>query len=95
MNLFHKASVTELEKLINTTDEKTPVHTIVVDYDGEVVIDPELKLPDADLNKFKYRVQISTFNKAYFKRGSKWMHNLFKQLLKGWQTDKRNTVSLN
>jgi hypothetical protein len=94
MNLFQKASDAELHDLINKTDENTPIHNIVIDYDGEVLIDPELTQPEVDLSKFKYRVQLSTYNKAYFKRGSKWLHNLYKQLKVAWNGKGESMLSM-
>lgn len=85
MNLFRKASLIELQQLLSKTDKNAPVHNIVIDYDGEVLIDPELSQPEIDLNKFKYRVQLSTAGKDYLKRGSTFIQHLMEQLLFGWQ----------
>lgn len=85
MNLFRKTSLTELQQLLSKTDKNTPVHNIVIDYDGEVLIDPQLSQPEIDLNKFKYRVQLSTLGKDYLKRSSTFMQSLMQQLLFGWQ----------
>ena len=82
MNLFLNPSVKELSKLIESTESTKP-HNIVVDYDGEVLIDPELKQPELDLSKFMYRLRIRT-PKSIIRQGSNWMQNLLNNLLTAW-----------
>ena len=59
MNLYNDPSLTGLRQLVDTGKKSLPVHHIVVDYDGEVIIDPETKFAGIGLNRFKFHTQIS------------------------------------
>ncbi len=59
MNLFYQPSVTELRQLINSANKSFTRHNIVIDFDGEVIIDPETKYKGIDLNRFKFRTTIT------------------------------------
>jgi hypothetical protein len=59
MNLFSQPSLASLRQLVDTGSKSLSVHNIVVDYDGEVIIDPEMKFAGIGLNKFKFHTQIS------------------------------------
>jgi hypothetical protein len=85
MNLFYNPSVNELQKLITKNLKSASEHNIVIDYDGEVLIDPDLVQPDLDLNKFKFRIKLNAIRKHYIKRGSSWLSILLNNLVKGWK----------
>lgn len=59
MNLFYSPSISELRQLVDSANKTINVHNVVVDFDGEVIIDPEMKYKGIDLNRFKFRTQIS------------------------------------
>ena len=59
MNLFYDPSISELRQLVDSANKSINVHNVVVDFDGEVIIDPEMKYKGIDLGKFKFRTQIS------------------------------------
>ena len=59
MNLYSDTSLTGLRQLVDTGKKSLPVHHIVVDHDGEVIIDPEMKFAGVGLNRFKFHTQIS------------------------------------
>ncbi|MEO5569346.1 MAG: hypothetical protein ABIT08_16515 [Bacteroidia bacterium] len=89
MNLFINPSLQELKKLVSQCDISTPTHNIVVDYDGEVLIDPDLQQPEIDLNRFKYRIQLREISKDYINRSSHWMRNLLNNLVNCWENNQR------
>ena len=59
MNLFYDPSIPGLRQLVDTAEKSLKTHNIVIDYDGEVIIDPELKYSDVKLDRYKFRTQIS------------------------------------
>ena len=87
MNLFLNPSLSELQKLITKTDSSKTEHNIVVDYDGEVLIDPDLQQPDINLDRFKFRISLYEMPKDYINRGSKWMKKLLNSLVEGWENN--------
>ena len=54
MNLFLNPSEREFRQLIIEAEKNNKFHDVVVDFDGEVLIDPQLEQPNLDLSKFKY-----------------------------------------
>ena len=86
MNLFLNPSIHDLQALIQSAPEISHVHNLVVDYDGEVLIDPQLEQPDLDLNRFKFRVQLSEFSKRMIMKGSANLKFLYNKLVQAWNT---------
>lgn len=89
MNLFSNPSIQELNQLLSQCDNTALNHNLVVDYDGEVLIDPELQLPEIDLDKFKFRVRLQASGKDLLNRGSNWMRNLLNNLVYAWENNTR------
>ncbi|MBS1686103.1 MAG: hypothetical protein JSS76_15265 [Bacteroidetes bacterium] len=58
MNLFFDSGASALRDLVASADPKLYVHNIAVDYDGEVIIDPELHYPAVDLDRYKFCIQV-------------------------------------
>jgi len=82
MNLFHEPSIAELRKLVESGNKSLPVHNIVVDYDGEVIIDPEMKFAGISLNRFKFHTQVSHAVKS----STRGMRILFETLLSAYHS---------
>ena len=80
MNLFFNPSVNEFKKLLMKADNGLTVHDLVIDYDGEVLLDPHLNQPELDLDKFKVHVQL---------RGNNHFRKLFNFLLRAWNNRSR------
>ena len=76
MNLFYNPSLISLRQLVDTGKKSLAVHNIVVDYDGEVIIDPETKFANIGLNKFKFHTQVS----SSVKNNARALHMLFETL---------------
>ena len=57
MNLNYNPSTEELNALIETA-QHTPTHNLVIDFDGEVVIDPEVQFPNVSLDSYKFSTRI-------------------------------------
>lgn len=89
MNLFINPSIQELDKLLSQCDASTPNHNLVVDYDGEVLIDPDLQQPEIDLDRFKFRIRLQATGKDLLNRGSNWMRNLLNNLVYCWENNQR------
>ena len=89
MNLFINPSIQELNQLLSQCDASTPNHNLVVDYDGEVLIDPDLSQPEIDLDRFKLRIRLQATGKDLINRGSNWMRNLLNNLVYCWENNTR------
>jgi hypothetical protein len=76
MNLFFNPSINEFKKLLSKTNNGLPVHDLVIDYDGEVLIDPHIQQPELDLDRFKVHVQM---------RGNEQFKKLFNFILRAWK----------
>ena len=86
MNLFLNPSVSELHNLLQNAPESKIIHDVVIDYDGEVLIDPQLEHPELDLSKFKFRVQLTEFSKRALAKGSNSLKYLLTNLLNAWNS---------
>jgi hypothetical protein len=58
MNLNYRYDKASLKALALTADKKSVVHTLVVDFDGEVVLDPEIHFPGVAIISFKFFTQV-------------------------------------
>ena len=80
MNLFFNPSISEFKKLLVKTENDLGVHDLVIDYDGEVLLDPHLKQPWLDLDRFKVHVQL---------RGHNHLKKLYNFIMYAWQDRSR------
>jgi hypothetical protein len=58
MNLNYRYDKNALMALINSADESMLEHNLVIDFDGEVIIDPEKRFPNAALSAYKFCTKI-------------------------------------
>ncbi len=95
MNLFLNPSLSEFQKLFINTENKN-AQNLVVDYDGEVLIDPYLEQPDVDLARFKVMVRLNKRSADMLKWHPKRLRKLLNSLLISWNTldYAGNTLSL-
>ena len=84
MNLFFNPSIHELRKLIKDVDPNHAVHNLVVDGDGEVLIDPDLREPNIDINKFPFRFRLRS-PQMLLNRGSQMLSYVYEFLLSEWE----------
>ena len=87
MNLFHNPSVDDLRSLLKSAPETKNVHDVVLDYDGEVLIDPQENHPHLDLSKFKFRVQLTEFSKRALMVGTAPLRYLYNNLMRAWNAE--------
>lgn len=59
MNLFYNPTMTELRQLVDSANHSLDKHNVVIDFDGEVIIDPEMKYKGIALNRFKFHTTVS------------------------------------
>ncbi len=57
MNLNYSATTEQLTELIERA-QHTSTHNLVIDFDGEVVIDPEVCYPEVALERYKFSTKI-------------------------------------
>jgi hypothetical protein len=77
MNLFYNPSMTELRQLLSSAKKSSNIHNVVIDFDGEVIIDPEVQYEGIALSRFKFHTQIS----QSIKNNARGMKALFDTLL--------------
>ena len=87
MNLFYNPSIIGLRQLVDTADKSLPVHNVVIDYDGEVIIDPEKKFANVGLNRFKFHTKIH----QSVKNNARGLKILFEELMNAYNC---NTVAI-
>ena len=58
MNLNYPYDKASLMALTLTADKKLDVHTLVVDFDGEVVLDPEIHFPGVPVSRYKFCTEV-------------------------------------
>jgi len=80
MNLFYNASIADLRQLVDSGHKSLDKHHVVVDFDGEVIIDPEMKYEGIALNKFKFHTTIS----ESVKHNARSLKALFETLLEAY-----------
>jgi hypothetical protein len=62
MNLNYPYDKASLKALTLTADKKADKHTLVIDFDGEVVLDPEIYFPGAAITRYKFCTQVPDEN---------------------------------
>ena len=58
MNLNYPYDKASLQALTQTADKKLDVHTLAVDFDGEVLLDPEIHFPAVAVIRYKFCTQV-------------------------------------
>ncbi len=58
MNLYSDPTMMELRQLIDNADPSLTEHHVAVDFDGEIIMDPEVHYPEVPLYKYKFCVQV-------------------------------------
>jgi hypothetical protein len=58
MNLNYPYDKASMKALTLTADKALDIHTIVVDFDGEVVLDPEIYYPGVEVSRYQFCTQV-------------------------------------
>ncbi len=85
MNLFYNPTLSELHALIQNKEGN---FTVVVDNDGEVLVDQSAYLPESKLVKYKFYIDglNANFNSGTDRiRSLKTLNQLYKNLLFCWE----------
>ena len=80
MNLFYNPSITELRQLVDSANNSVDKHNVVIDFDGEVIIDPEMKYKGIPLSKFKFHTTVT----ESVKNNARSLKALFETLLEAY-----------
>lgn len=54
MNLNYHTSETDILAFVAGADQELDTHAIAIDFDGEVIIDPEKHFPHVPTSKYKF-----------------------------------------
>jgi len=92
MNLFFNPSLKELRKMFREIENDKNEHDVVLDYDGEVLVDPQIQQPELDLNKFKFRIRLNELSGDSLKSGL--FQNLFRRLVNAWNNSDSSDLSI-
>jgi hypothetical protein len=90
MNLFYHPSLSDLAELFTRREKPTGNFNIIVDYDGEVLIEKEGKIPEDTLRRFKFYIKDlhaslhSGFRSA---RKLKLLNDIYKSIMFCWEQD--------
>jgi len=79
--------------MIREIEDNESIHDVVLDYDGEVLVDPQLQQPELDLNKFKFRIQLNELNNVAFGK-SGFFQNLFHRLMNAWNSSEVSELNM-
>ena len=58
MNLNYPYDKASLKALTQTADKNLDIHTLVLDFDGEVVLDPEIHFPGVAVSRYSFCTQV-------------------------------------
>ena len=89
MNLFHKPSLAELASLIESNAQQSDQYNVIVDFDGEVLVDADSAIDEPVLNRYKFYFKSlnpklhSDENIGFIK----YLTRLFKNLVFCWEKD--------
>jgi hypothetical protein len=98
MNLFYNPSISEFAALFGQSGNATGNYNIVVDFDGEVLLDREGALTDAKLKKFKFYFKglHESLHAGYRSaRKLKLLNQIYKNLLFCWEQGVSGSVECN
>jgi len=90
MNLFYKPAISQLALLIEKSTQNSPRYHILVDYDGEVLIDSNANLTSEALLKFKFyfvNMNQGSMNGYLNDRYLIFLNQLYKNLIFCWEKD--------
>ena len=90
MNLFYKPSLSELASLIEQSTHDSDNYNVIVDYDGEVLIDSDANLSKKVLDRYKF--YFPKLRESYTKGLQsmsylKYLNQLFKNLVFCWEKE--------
>ena len=94
MNLNYDQSPEALVALLATANKELPSHYIAVDYDGEVLIDPELHYPDVDVKRYKFCTQLRKASISNARRLQALHHALMNTLKEQFHSLGGNEMSI-
>lgn len=76
--------MSEFQKLFKKEKNTVSEHNLVVDYDGEVLLDPQVNQPQLDLKKFKVKIHLSESKLTTLYAQPVRLQNLFKRIMNDW-----------
>ena len=88
MNLFYSPTLSELYNLLEGKDQTSAGYNIIVDNDGEVIIDQHSSVPESKLSQYKFYFNsiAPVFNPGMTKiKSLKFLNQLYKNLLFCWE----------
>lgn len=98
MNLFYSPTLSELYNLIEGREQQSANINIIVDNDGEVLIDQHANVPEHKLTRFRFYFNgiEPVFGPEKNKiKGLKFLNQLYKNLLFCWERGITGKVDFN
>jgi hypothetical protein len=98
MNLFYKPSLSELAALIGQGTEHANEYHVIVDHDGEVLVNTNSEISQAALDKFKFyfaEMKETDHTGQKSERYLQFLNTLFKNLVFCWEKGITGKVDFN
>jgi hypothetical protein len=96
MNLFYNPSITDLNSLLNSETGLEKKYNVIVDNDGEVIIEPASQERPNKLTRYKFYfkgLRGKTSTGIIKARHLLYINQLFKSLYYCWENDIKGPVS--
>ncbi len=96
MNLFYDPSITALNSLIEQNSTYRNAYALIVDHDGEVLVEPFTAASRLHLNKYRFYFKGFLWSRSC--RGDstveklQYLNQLYKNLMYCWENDYRGSV---
>ena len=97
MNLFYNPTLSDLASLVKQSCNGNESFNLLVDYDGEVIIDLSTEKPDSLLAKYKFYIkELKNWNHMNIERRAKQksLIQMFRALIYCWNKDVSGKVDL-
>src|SRR5258705_1445658 len=99
MNLFHSPYLSQLSILIAGCTNRSSYYDIIVDFDGEVLIEPSSKRKSNVLPAYKFYFKDFLHGRSCGRGGASenlaYLNQLYKNLMYCWENEMSGSVNYN
>jgi len=99
MNLFHSPYLSQLSILIAGCTNNSSYYDIIVDHDGEVLIEPSSKRKSNNLPKYKFYFKNFLHGRRCARGGAStnlsYLNQLYKNLMYCWENEMSGSINYN
>src|SRR5258706_13383696 len=99
MNLFHSPYLSQLSVLIAGCSSYNNYYDVIVDHDGEVLIEPSSKRKSNTLRQYKFYFKDFLHGRNFVGEGAsqnlKYLNQLYKNLMYCWENELSGSLNYN